>query len=103
MKSASSAAHLLACSSETDFVFHVFITSCKHSFLELTTRRLLLSMECNHKRFWEWRGGTRGDEVNQFQQCMAMQVLQKIRGTMEVEEELNDICNACEESNKVLC
>ena len=31
-----------------------------------------------------------------------MQVLQKIRGTMEVDEEFNDICEACVEANKVM-
>ena len=32
---------------------------------------------------------------------VAVQVLQKIRGTMEVEEEFHDICEACIEANKV--
>lgn len=33
---------------------------------------------------------------------MVIQVLQKIRGTMEVDEEFNDICEACVEANKVM-
>lgn len=38
----------------------------------------------------------------EFRQHVVMQVLQKIRGTMEVEEEFNDICEACVEANKVM-
>lgn len=34
--------------------------------------------------------------------CDALQVLQDIRGTLDVEEEFNDICAACEVANKVL-
>lgn len=30
-----------------------------------------------------------------------MQVLERIRGTQEVDEEFNDICEACFEANKV--
>ena len=35
------------------------------------------------------------------EQHVTLQVLQKIRGTMEVEEEFHDICEACIEANKV--
>ena len=32
---------------------------------------------------------------------MLIQVLQDIKGTLDVEEEFNDICEACEVANKV--